>query len=208
MSEATLLKSAPIPFATRCHAHLAIMRLDHSVKQIFIVPGIVIAVTLSDTSINILLAWHIVLGLVATTAIASSNYVLNEILDAPFDRLHRINKVAQQPVAQCISLRDIFNGSYWALWIIAGTCGFDGVDVERPVLWIMDVFITSPCSPPRCALSRCNLESVNNPLRFCAGWYIVTFFLLPYFSVILYWMLGAYSWRSNASVNTGRLALR
>jgi len=36
-------------------------------------------------------------------------------------------------------------------------------------------------------------ESINNPLRFCLGWYMVTASLLPPMSLLLsYWMLGAY----------------
>jgi len=34
-------------------------------------------------------------------------------------------------------------------------------------------------------------ESINNPLRFCLGWYMVTASLLPAMSLLLsYWMLG------------------
>jgi len=195
MSEATLLKSAPIPFATRCHAHLAIMRLDHSVKQIFIVPGIVIAVTLSDTSINILLAWHIVLGLVATTAIASSNYVLNEILDAPFDRLHP-NK--QGRPAACGSVH--FPSGYLQ-WLLLGSVGLllahavsMGLMWSVLVLWIMGcLYNIPPVRTKDVPYLDVISESVNNPLRFCAGWYIVTSLLLPPISLLIsYWMLGAY----------------
>jgi hypothetical protein len=36
-------------------------------------------------------------------------------------------------------------------------------------------------------------ESINNPLRFCLGWYIVTATILPPASLLVsYWMLGAY----------------
>jgi 4-hydroxybenzoate polyprenyltransferase len=36
-------------------------------------------------------------------------------------------------------------------------------------------------------------EAINNPLRFCAGWYIVTFTIIPPVSLLIaYWMLGAY----------------
>ena len=68
--------------------HLEICRFDHWIKNIFILPGIVIAVSIYPQSIQPSLLPAILIGLLASGFIASSNYVLNEILDAPFDALH------------------------------------------------------------------------------------------------------------------------
>lgn len=78
----------PIRASERLIAHLRIMRLDHSIKQLFIVPGIVLTISMAGTSLTSGLLIRILIGMVAATLIACSNYVINEILDAPFDRLH------------------------------------------------------------------------------------------------------------------------
>jgi 4-hydroxybenzoate polyprenyltransferase len=76
-------------FAVRLRAHMQIMRLDHSIKNIFVLPGIIVPLSVLGTSrLSPHLGWNLVVGFVATTLIACSNYVLNEVLDAPFDRLH------------------------------------------------------------------------------------------------------------------------
>ena len=78
----------PVRASERIVAHLRIMRLDHSIKQLFIVPGIVLTISMAGTSLTSGLLIRILIGMVAATLIACSNYVINEILDAPFDRLH------------------------------------------------------------------------------------------------------------------------
>ena len=68
--------------------HLAIMRFDHWFKQVFVLPGI--AVALSDTAGNIPggLGARLVVGFLSVSLVCSSNYVINEVLDAPSDLSH------------------------------------------------------------------------------------------------------------------------
>ena len=93
----TNLGQHPVDLRARIVAHLRIMRLDHSIKQLFILPGIVLAMAIAGSSLSSRLLLRIFLGLIAATLIACSNYVINEILDAPFDRLHPTKK--NRPVA-------------------------------------------------------------------------------------------------------------
>jgi len=193
MDQATLLN--PVQPAPRWQAHVAIMRLDHSLKQIFVVPGIVIAITLTGTPFTALLAWHILIGLAAVTAVASSNYVLNEMLDAPFDRLHPTKQ--NRPAAR----GSVHYPSGFLQWILLGFAGFtlayivsQGLMWIVIVLWVMGcVYNISPVRTKDIPYLDVLSESINNPLRFCAGWYIVTTSVVPPLSLLIsYWMLGAY----------------
>ncbi len=171
------------------------MRLDHSVKQVFILPGLVIAMTMSGTHWGLGLAVRAVLGIVAATLVASSNYVLNEMLDAPFDRLHP--RKANRPAA-CGHV--VYPVGYLQ-WISLGMAGMliaqsvsRGLLLSVFVLWVMGcVYNIPPVRTKNIPYLDVLSESINNPLRFCVGWYIVTSAILPPVSMLIaYWMLGAY----------------
>ena len=68
------------------------MRLDHWIKQVFIVPGFICAMIMTHQVINKALCIQLLLAFIATSMIASANYVINEWLDAAFDKYHPIKK--------------------------------------------------------------------------------------------------------------------
>src|SRR5688572_14738839 len=68
--------------------HAAIARVDHWFKNVFVLPGIVIALGTDPFVDRAGLGWRILVGLVSVCLIASSNYTLNELIDAPYDRHH------------------------------------------------------------------------------------------------------------------------
>jgi 4-hydroxybenzoate polyprenyltransferase len=189
---ATSPASAP---GGRLAGHLSLFRLDHSVKQIFVVPGIVIAASLTGEPASVALLIRVLLGLAAVVAAASSNYVLNELLDAPFDRTHPTK--CMRPAA-----RGIVNFPLaYVQWLVSGLAGFllaymvsKALFLSVLSLWVMGCFYNIPPIrtkdvPYLDVLS----ESINNPIRLCVGWYIVTSAVIPPISLLVaYWMLGAY----------------
>lgn len=179
----------------RLLSHLSLFRLDHSVKQIFVVPGIVIAASITGATLSAGLLLRTALGLASVVAVASSNYVLNELLDAPYDRLHPTKCLRPAAIGSISIPLAYFQ------WLICGFIGFlMAYQVSKALflsvlsLWIMGCFYNIP--PVRMkdipyvdVLS----ESINNPIRLCVGWYIVTASVVPPVSLLVaYWMLGAY----------------
>jgi len=196
------VEAFPVPFETpaislrrRVEAHLRIARLDHSVKQVFILPGIALAMALTGERASLALAAKIAVGLVAATLIACSNYVINEMLDAPFDRLHPTKK--NRPAASGL----VHFGWGYAQWIgmmLVGLALASTISrtffLSALALWVMGcAYNIAPVRSKDLPYVDVLSESVNNPLRFCLGWYMVTATLLPPLSLLLsYWMLGAY----------------
>lgn len=179
----------------RLAAHLRIARLDHSIKQAFILPGILLAMALAGKRMDGSLAVHLCIGLLSATLIASSNYVINEMLDAPFDRLHPTKK--SRPAARGL----VHFGWGYAQWILMMLAGLAlaltlsrGFLFSAIALWLMGcVYNIAPVRSKDLPYIDVLSESINNPLRFCLGWYMVTAALLPPVSLLLsYWMLGAY----------------
>lgn len=108
--------------------HLAICRFDHWVKNLFVVPGAVAALALTGTPLNGAVFLNLILALLATGLIASSNYVLNEVLDAPFDRAHPIKYKRPVP-SGLVNIRLAY-----AQWLALCAAG-----------WLSDISFPSRC---------------------------------------------------------------
>lgn len=168
------------------------MRPDHWIKQMFIIPGCVCAVFLINIRINFL---KFIAGFLATCFIASANYVINEYLDAEFDKYHPVKK-NRSLVNQDVSGKIIF-----ILWLALALAGFIlGKFLNAPflisefILWIMGiVYNVKPLRTKDVAILDVLSESINNAIRFLMGWFIVSPDTLPPCSIILgYWMGGAF----------------
>lgn len=176
-------------------AHLRMMRLDHSIKQAFILPGILLAIALTGRHWDLRLAFSLCAGFIAATLISSSNYVINEILDAPCDRIHPIKK--NRPAA-CGLVHIGWGYAQWIGLMLAGLALArtisPGFTLSALALWIMGcVYNIPPLRTKDLPYIDVISESINNPIRFCLGWYMVTAAILPPLSLLVaYWMLGAY----------------
>jgi 4-hydroxybenzoate polyprenyltransferase len=99
------------------HGHIEICRFDHWVKNVFVLPGIIAALALNRMPVHLSLLGYALLGLLATGLVASSNYVLNEVLDAPFDRTHPIKKNRPVPSGR------VYIHLAYIQWICLGIAG-------------------------------------------------------------------------------------
>lgn len=97
--------------------HLAIARFDHWIKNVFVLPGIVLAIRVAPPNDWGAFAAKVVLGCLAVGIIASSNYILNEILDAPSDRYHPIK--CRRPVPSG-SVSVPWAYAQWLLFTVVG----------------------------------------------------------------------------------------
>ncbi|MBV9174027.1 MAG: UbiA prenyltransferase family protein, partial [Chloroflexi bacterium] len=185
----------PITTRPTLRGHIQIMRIDHWVKNVFVLPGIIAAISSDPTHIAPNLWVNIVVGLFATCLVASSNYVINEVLDAPFDRFHPIKRARPVPSGRVsIPLAYV---EWIALMLIGVGLGFIvsvGFAATLFILWVMGCLynippIRSKDVPYIDVLS----ESVNNPLRMLAGWLIAsTGSVAPASLLLSYWMVGCF----------------
>jgi len=184
-----------IPLGQRLQAHIRILRLDHCIKQIFILPGVILAIAITERHIDRDFIWNVLIGMLSATLISSSNYVLNEMLDAPFDRLHPTK--CSRPAAEGL----VHFGWGYAQWVVMMVLGLAlagtisrGLFFSAAGLWLMGcLYNIPPIRTKDIPYIDVLSESINNPLRFCLGWYMVTAVVLPPASLLVaYWMLGAY----------------
>ncbi len=176
--------------------YIEIARIDHWFKNLFMVLGILLAVFHDP---ELATEWssvtNILIGVFATCIVASSNYVINELLDAPTDREHPTKKNRPIPSGRCKSHLVIVE------WLLLGAAG-NGIAfwLNTPfgfsalALWVMGViYNVKPLRSKELPYLDVISESINNPLRLLLGWYALVPDLFPPTSLLLsYWMIGAY----------------
>jgi 4-hydroxybenzoate polyprenyltransferase len=175
--------------------HIAIARIDHWFKNVFVIPGMVAAIGVDPWHIAPNIVQRFVLGMMSVCLVASSNYVINEVLDAPSDRAHPV-KFARPVPSGLVSIPLAY--TQWLVLMIVGV-GL-GYLVSLPfavtvlVLWVMGcIYNIPPVRSKDLPYVDVLSEAVNNPLRLLAGWFLVgTPSVAPASLLLSYWMIGCY----------------
>jgi len=175
--------------------YIHIVRPDHWFKNIFVVPGILLAFYFSPELIACKSIVNIISGFFCACLIASSNYVLNEILDAPTDRLHPLKHSRPIPSGQ-VNL-----GIAYLLWMVLAVVGIGSAFlINAPfgfsglLLWIMGLlYNVRPVRLKDWPYTDVLSEAINNPIRLALGWFSAGLLAPPPLSIIIaYWMFGAF----------------
>jgi 4-hydroxybenzoate polyprenyltransferase len=176
-------------------AHVAMARVDYWFKNVFVLPGIVVAIGTVPPVDGTALLGQALLGMGSICLVASSNYTLNEVLDAPTDRFHAEKR--HRPIAA----GRVRPGAAYLQWLVLAAIGFGMASrVSMPfllsvvALWLMAcAYNVPPVRTKDVPYLDVLTEAINNPLRMLAGWFIVTDQTVAPASLLLcYWMLGCY----------------
>jgi 4-hydroxybenzoate polyprenyltransferase len=183
------------PSAGGLMPYLQIARFDHWVKNVFVLPGVVAALAFEPSLWSPAILYRLALGLLSVGLVASSNYVLNEVLDAPFDALHPIKRARPVPSGKVKLGYAYFE---WLLLAVVGIaigapCG-RAFMITMGVLWLMGcIYNVPPVRSKDLPYIDVLSEAVNNPLRLLAGFFIVgPNSIAPASLLASYWMVGCY----------------
>jgi 4-hydroxybenzoate polyprenyltransferase len=181
------------PFVVK--PYIAIARPEHWIKNVFMLFGTIIALVIYPRYLTVNTLSSILIGLAATCLIASSNYVLNEIIDAPRDAQHPEKR--SRPVPSGLVSLPI---AYFE-WVMLACLGlFLAWMVNLPFflsglgLWVMGIiYNVPPIRSKEAPIVDVLSEALTNPIRFLMGWYAVANLPFPPSSMIIaYWMLGCF----------------
>ena len=192
----------PEPVASKAHTivalvvpYLLIARPDHWFKNVFMALGVLLAYFYHPEAFGLATLAFVAWAVFITCLAASSNYVLNEILDAPTDRSHPVKRN-----------RPIPSGRVWvplayAEWFFLGSLSVAlAATINWPfaasvlLLLVMGlIYNVPPLRAKEHPYVDVLCESINNPIRLLLGWFAVTAAEFPPLSLLIaYWMIGAF----------------
>lgn len=175
--------------------YIAIARPDHWFKNIFMLPGIALALTMGGQSLDQGIIVNIILAIISTCLIASANYTINEWLDAEFDKFHPV-KCNRPSVAGGLSAFWVY--TQWTILSVAGlsiayTLGAHFLAYSAALLIMGVLYNVKPIRTKDRIYMDVLSESINNPLRLMLGWTAVISNVIPPSSILFaYWMGGAF----------------
>ena len=175
--------------------YIKMIRIDHWIKNLFIFPGVLLAFLIFDIDANIIYLQPISLAFIASSLIASSNYLINEWLDRHNDAKHPDKK--NRP-----AVTGKINFSYVILFYV--TLLASGLYIAFLInfyCFISCLFFSisgiiynvKPIRAKDISVIDVLVESFNNPIRLYIGWFAVTTnALIPLSLVLAYWFFGAF----------------
>ncbi|MCC9137791.1 UbiA prenyltransferase family protein [Pontibacter silvestris] len=188
--------------------YVTIARPDNWVKNVFMVPGMLFALIVYQASLDLTLFSRVVVGVISTCLIASANYVINEYLDAEFDRFHPLKR-KRTSVVRIVNPTLVY--LEYALLAATGlslafTISVQFFVIAAFLLFMGFIYNVKPFRSKDRVFLDVLSESVNNPIRFALGWFIFTpvvvlpesawnleWLTFPPLSIIVaYWMGGAF----------------
>jgi 4-hydroxybenzoate polyprenyltransferase len=190
--------------------YLAMTRPDYWLKNIFVLPGVLFALAVYRTPLNSELIYNVIVGFISITLTVSANYVLNEYLDAGFDKYHPVKNI-RVAVVRTVKPQIVF--IMYALFGLLGLYLAYIISVKffaaaAFLLFMGIIYNVRPMRSKERVYVDVLTESINNPIRFIMGWFMVPldmghvmddrwdlefFNTLPPLSIIIaYWMGGAF----------------
>ena len=187
--------AASPPAQSAAWPYVQIARVDHWLKNVFMLLGVVLALFYEPGLFDVSSIWPLVVAAVATCLVASSNYVLNEILDAPSDRHHPEKRRRTIPAGR------VRLPLAYTKWLLLGS-GRTGIGrhVESLHAGVRTRAVGHGRRVQRAAVQnqgvavRRRAERVHQqPIRLLLGWFALVVTRVPPLSLVLsYWMVGAF----------------
>lgn len=177
--------------------YASVARPSHWFKNVFMVAGVAASLIYFQVRPDLAHVLHFLLAFWAACCVASANYIVNEILDGPYDAHHPVKRHRPVPSA-AVDVRVLM---LMVVLLLAMGLGIGMFAFRAPfvmslaALAVMGVLYNVP--PIRTkdlpyvdAIS----ESINNPIRLCIGWFAISEATVwPPLSLLLaYWTIGAF----------------
>lgn len=178
--------------------YFQIMRIDHWIKNLFMLPGCAIALAFTRDHFALISSAEVatcLLAMVSLCLASSANYTINEWLDRDFDKIHPFK-------GHRVASKYNFNPKIiYAQYVLLITLSLIfAYLVNNKVLFLIITLVTlgffynvKPFRTKDRHYLDVISESVNNPIRLSIGWYSLEISqVIPASAFIAFWGAGVY----------------
>lgn len=175
--------------------YMSLARPDHWVKNIFIFPGLLFSYLYGGSIIEGTIYLNLIFVFLSVCFSSSANYTINEWLDREFDKNHPTKKERVSVVFD-LDVKLVYL-QYFILVLLSLTTSIfinSNILYANIALLIMGlVYNVKPLRTKELPFFDVLSESINNPIRFLIGWFILDNTIYPPSSILIaYWMGGAF----------------
>lgn len=160
--------------------YLRLLRIDHWIKNLFLFPGVAIAVSFekipSGVGLNQNDLLRIILSFITLCIASSANYVINEWLDKEKDSRHpyKNHRIANHYSFESKNIYLLYFGLLAATLILMKFLN-QNINIYLALLVIMGIFYNiQPFRTKDRAYLDVISESINNPIRLSIGWHAIS----------------------------------
>jgi decaprenyl-phosphate phosphoribosyltransferase len=175
--------------------YIIIARPDHWIKNVLIIPGVVVAIFFSKIESNFKLLFDLFFSILALCIASSANYIINEYLDRNTDKFHPVKK-DRMSVMGLVSTRGVIISYiiFSSLSLVIAYYVSTSVVIFTSFLLIMGiVYNVHPIRSKDISYLDVLTEGINNPIRFLIGWAAVIPLTIPPSSILFaYWFGGCF----------------
>jgi 4-hydroxybenzoate polyprenyltransferase len=193
----------PVNARNRCslklQPYIKLLRIDHWIKNIFMFPGVAIAISFNSIPYGRVLTagtlWSVALSLVALCIASSANYTINEWLDRSFDKVHpyKNHRVASR---YKFSGRAVYFQYSILVLVVLLTLPLQAKSTGLFLAALLIMGVLYNVRPSRLK-DRIYMdvisESINNPIRLAIGWHsIMPDKPVPASAFLSFWGIGIF----------------
>lgn len=173
---------------------LLIARIPQWSKNIFVLPGFFLALSL-ENNLNYTFFFDLIIALFAIGLLSSANYTINEIFDRKYDLNHPLKK-ERVLVKNRVAL--IYPILQYVIFIIIGlyiASKFNPVFFFTSILFLIFALVYNipPLRVKDIQYLDVLTEAINNPIRLILGWSVISLIIFPPLSLVIsYWFCGCF----------------
>ena len=177
--------------------YLKVFRFDHWIKNVFMLIGAILSIVFNSIPFSLQMCVCLVTAFLLSCFISSVNYVVNEILDSPHDKLHPTKHTRPIPSGRIKIHKLVFLAASLLVFSFSVSLWYFNLYFNGFLFLLFLAALMYNVQPLRLKdvpYMDVVSESVNNPIRLLIGWFFFsqTYEYPPVSLIFLFWVFGAF----------------